>query len=270
MSAAVALARPVAPARALAPSLAWVEARRLLLHPVMLAGWAFWLFATGDTLIRGATVLGAFELVNGALSFFPGVPAILAAHMVATRDRRAGSLDLLGTLPGRAEERVRALCLASLGPALVGLVLNTAVWAYLLVTDQYGGVPGVWHIAQAPVTILGACLLGIMLGVWAPNLFTPVLALVALVVVNMWVSERDPHRLFAPAVFWADWGPYDGTVWVGLHTGSVFGHVVYLLGLCGMAAAAALVRVAEQRRTVVALGLASVGVAVLGGWSQLP
>lgn len=270
MSAVVAVARPVAPTRALAPALATVEARRLLRHPVMLVGFGLWLFAVGESLFSGLTVVQAFETITGALSFFPGVPAILAAHMVATRDRRAGSLDLLGTLPGRAHERVRALCLAALAPALVGLVLNTALTAYLLAIDAFGQTPSVWHVVQAPVTILGACLLGTMLGVWAPNLFTPVLTLVALVVVNLMVSERDPLRLFGPAMFWADWGPFDGTIWVGLHPGSAFGHVLYLLGLCGMAAAAALVRVAEQRRTVVVFGLASVALTALGGWVQLP
>lgn len=268
MSAAVS-ARPVAPARAVAPTLAVVEARRLVRHPVMVGGFAVWIAIALDTVIRGTHVVGVYETVTGALSFWPGVPAIVAAHMVATRDRRAGSLDLLDTLPGRAQERVRALCLAALAPALLGLVLNVALAGWLLADGAFAQAPGVWHVLQGPLTVLGACLLGIMLGVWAPNLLAPVLTLVALVVFNLAVSERDPERLFGPAMFWVDWGPHDGTVWVGLHDGSPFGHVLYLLGLCGLAAAAAMLRVSRERR-VWAFAWLALGLTVLGGWVQLP
>ena len=80
--------------------------------------------------------------------------------------------------------------------------------------------------------MLGACLLGTMLGVWAPNLLAPVLALVALVGIHARLSAREPRAALRPAMFWADWGPYDGSVWFGLHHGSAFGRVLYLLGLC--------------------------------------
>ena len=59
-------------------------------------------------------------------------------------------------------------------------------------------------------------------------------------------------------------------IWVGLVDGSVWWHLVYVLGLCGMAASAAVVRVAERRRTTVLVGLVSVALAVLGGVLQLP
>lgn len=266
---AVAAVRPFAPVRTVAPALALVEARRLLLHPVMAGGFAIWLLAVGQSLVAGNHVVGVFETVSGGLSFWPGVPAIVAAHMVATRDRRAGSLDLLDTLPGRAQERVRALCLASLAPALLGLVLNASLAGWYLARGEFGQTPEVWHVLQSPVTVLGACLLGIMLGVWAPNLLAPVVAMVGLVAFNLYVSERDPERLFGPAMFWADWGPYDGSVWVGLHAGSAFGHVLYLLGLCGLAAAAALLRVSRSRGTW-AFAWAALALTVVGGWVQLP
>jgi hypothetical protein len=215
-------------------------------------------------------VVQAFETVTGMLSFFPGVPAILAAHMVATRDRRAGSLELLGSTPARAEERVKALCLAALAPALLALVLNAALFGVLLRAGEFEQPPGLWHVVQAPVTVLGAVLLGVMLAVWSPVLVTPVVAMVALVAANMWVSGQGDAMLFGLAVFWADWGVFDGSVWVGVLPGDPGWHVVYLLGLCGMAAAAAVVRVAARRAPVVALGLLSVAVAVVGGVGQLP
>ena len=263
-------ARPaIAPTRSVVLRLAASESRRLLRHPVMLGGFALWLVTVADAFIRGDIfVVQAYEMLN-SLAFFPGIPALIAAHMVATRDRRAGTLDLLGTTPARSEERVRALCLAAFAPATVALVLNTAQFAALRATDSFAVTPTVWHLVQAPLAILGACLLGTMVGVWAPSAVAAVLTMVAMVAVHLGVAERDPAQLFAPVVFWADWGPGDGSVWFGWHPGSPGWHDLYVVGLCGMAAAAAVVRVSERRRTVVLLGLLAVAVAAVGAVLQL-
>ncbi len=258
------------PARAVVPSLAAAESRRLLRHPVMLGGFALWLSITVDAFVRGDIfVVQASELLN-SLAFFPGIPALVAAHMVATRDRRAGTLDILGTTPARTEERVRALCLAALAPATLALVLNALQFAALLATDSFGETPTVWHVLQAPLAVLGACLLGTMVGVWAPSPVAPVVTVVVMIGVHLAVAEHNPAQLFAPVMFWADWGPWDGSVWFGWHPGSPAGHVVYVAGLCGMAATAAVVRVAERRRTVVVLGLLAVAVTAVGAVLQLP
>ncbi len=263
-------AAPVlAPAPALVVRLAASESRRLLRHPAMLVGFALWFVATSESFIRNEiAVVQAFEMLT-SLSFFPGIPAMVAAHMVATRDRRAGTLDLLGSTPARTEERVRALCLAAFAPAVVALVLQAAQLAMLLSIDAFAVTPSVWHVLQAPITVLGACLLGTMVGVWAPSAVAPVLTTVLMVAAHLAVAERDPAQLFVPVVFWADWGPFDGTVWFGWHPGSPAGHVVYILGLCGLAAAAAVVRVAERRRPVVVLGLLAMAVAAAGAVLQV-
>ena len=39
--------------------------------------------------------------------------------------------------------------------------------------------------------------------------------MVALVAVHMVIAERGSAQLFGPAIFWADWGVYDGSIWVG-------------------------------------------------------
>ena len=70
-----------APSPALAVQLAAHESRRLLLHPVMLVGWALWLVATTDALSRDEiTVVQASELVvcgrgGGQVGFDPRVVA---------------------------------------------------------------------------------------------------------------------------------------------------------------------------------------------------
>lgn len=252
------------------PQLARSEAGRLLRHPVMLVGFALWVAVTADSLLDEIMVVQAFELVTGSISFFPGVPAVLAAHMVATRDVRAGTVELLTAAPVRLEARVRALLLASFVPAAVALLLNAALTVTLLLRDELAQVPSVWHVAQGPLTVLGACLLGTMIGVWAPSPVTPVVTMVTLVAAHVAIAERGSAQLFGPAVFWSDWGIYDGSVWVGLVPGSAFWHLAYVAGLCALAAAGAMLRVAARRGPVVVLGLAALAVTAAAGVAQLP
>jgi hypothetical protein len=270
---AVATVRPWAPVRTVVPALGVREARRFLTHPMMLAGFVIWAFITILAEIQGTFVVQRFESVTTSLSFFPGILCILVGHMASTRDRRAGSLDLLRAAPGRAEERVLALCLGALGPALVALVLNLAVFTYYVLNDGYhwGETPNVWHIVQAPITVLGGSLLGIMLGTWLPSRATPMIAMVTIVGISIWLNGQDASTgLFGTTLSWADWGPYDGTIWYRLAPGSPAGHVVYLLGLCGLAVTAALLRVAERRAAVVVAGVVALALTVVGGLAQLP
>ncbi|MBO9521453.1 MAG: hypothetical protein J7518_07940 [Nocardioidaceae bacterium] len=267
---AVALA-PAALDRRLVPGLGLLEGRRLLLHPVTLLGFAVWSFVIVYDQVTGTFVVQRFESVTAALSFLPGVPCILAGHMLATRDRRAGSLDLLHAAPAQAMDRVRALCLGALLPGAVALLLNLALTGWYLATADFAVRPSLAQVVQAPVTVTGACLLGTMLGVWLPSRATPVIAMVVLVALDVALYNTGTQgNLFAPMVAWADWGPYDGSVWYAMIPGSPAGHVVYLAGLCSLAAVGAVLRVAERRAPVLVAGVVALVVTVAGGWAQLP
>jgi hypothetical protein len=261
---------PVAPTPLVVPTLALAEARRLLRHPVTLVGFALWLLGCVQFLLAPIDPVPAFESTTIALSFTPGIPMIVAAHMVTTRDRRAGTLDLLGSAPARAVERVQALCLAAFAPALAALALNVLLFGVVTWLDGYADAPSPAQLAIPAATVLGGALLGVMVGVWSPALVSPVLAVVAMVAGHLALAEREVLWLLAPAVSWADWGIYDGSIWVGQHTGSPAWHLVYVLGLSGMAAAAAVVRVAERRAPVVVAGLVALAVTVAAAWLQLP
>jgi hypothetical protein len=272
MSAATAAPRLVAapPARSLVPVLARQEARRLLLHPVTLFGFAAY-FLTGAVsgVLADDGPRAAFESATLMLSFFPGVLMILSANLVATRDRRADSDELLAPLPGRAEERFKALALAALAPAAVALVPALALHAYYLADNRYVVAPTVWHLLAGPVTIVGACLFGIMLGLWVPARGAAVVGLVALVVANAWLDNEPSGRLFGLATTWAVWGPM-ADQWAGLQPGSAAWHLGYLVSLCALAVAAAWVRVADRRTPPVVLGLVALGTTVLTGTLQWP
>lgn len=272
MSAAVTAPRLVTapPVRSLVPVLARQEARRLLLHPITLFGFAtYFLSGLVSGVLSDDGPRAAFEMTTTLLTFFPGVLLILSANLVATRDRRADSDELLAPLPGRAEERFKAQALASLAPAGVALLPALALHAYYLADDRYVVAPTVWHLLAGPVTIVGACLFGIMLGLWIPVRGAAVVGLVALVVANAWLDNEPSGRLFGLSTTWAVWGP-TGDQWAGLHPGSATWHLGYLVSLCALAVAAAWLRVADRRTPPVVLGLVALGTTVLTGILQWP
>ncbi len=260
-----------APVASVVPVLARQEARRLVRHPFMLFGFALFIATTGGSLIADTSATTAFSLVDSFPSFYPGVFTILAGGLVASRDHRAGSHELVAPLPGRAFERVLALCVASVAPALLTLGLILLLHAAYVLQGVYVETPNVWHLTQGPVTVLGGCLFGIMVGTWTPTRSAVLFALVLMVAANLWVNgDEGPQNLFGLSIGWGEWGSPDGRVWGGLAPGSPMGHVFYLLGLCGMAASAALLRVADRRTPVIVAGFLSVVVAVTGGIGQLP
>ncbi|HET9858656.1 MAG TPA: hypothetical protein VFQ19_02650 [Nocardioidaceae bacterium] len=257
------------PVRSLVPALARQEAGRLLRHPLVLFGFGLWVWNAGLAIVDDGGPREAFQTVDSMLSFFPGIFLILAANLVATRDGRAGSRELLTPAPGRLEERVKALLLASLAPTLLGLVLVSVLHGYFLLDGRYEVAPTFWHLLQGPVTLFGACALGIMLAEWLPARGTAVIAMVAMVLLNAWLGGLEDGMLFGPLMTWPIWGVLADD-WAGLFPGDAWGHVVYLVGLCGMAATAALVRASDRPRPVVVVGLLTVVVAVAGGLAQLP
>ncbi len=261
------------PVRSVVPALAAQEARRLMLHPLTLLGFGFYLVATVSTGLQDQGPRAAFETTSMVLTFYPGVLLILVGNLLATRDHRAGSEEMLDPAPGRREERVLALALASLAPAVVGLGFQLAWHAYSLVTDRYGeaseAVPGVWHLLSGPVTLTGACLFGLMLGVWSRARLAALVGLIALVAANVWVDAREDLRLLGPALGWARWGD-DSTRWAGVIPGSPGWHLAYLVALCALAFSAAWLRVAARRTPVVVLGLLSLSAVVGAGLLQMP
>jgi hypothetical protein len=261
---------PARPVRVVVPVLARAEALRLLLHPVTLVGTGLWAFMN-STLFWGTDPrpLDVFESVGSSLSWTPGVLMILVGYLVATREHRAGTTDVLGSLPAQEPERIRALCLASLAPGLVALGLNLALTGILLAREMFAETPTVPQLVQAPLTVVGAVLLGVMVAVWAPVAFAPALTVVVMVGAHVALGSSSTASLFGPAVFWADWGVTGGQLWHGFIAGSPWWHLAYVAGLCGLAAAGALVR-STRSRLVLAGGLALLVLTVLAAVLQLP
>ena len=257
------------PSRTVVPALAVQEARRLVLHPLMLLGFGIWLANAVRAVFVDGGPREAFETISSMLSFYPGIFTILLGGLVATRDRRAESREILAPLPGRPQERLLALVPAAAALALVGLALQLLLHGYFLLDERYVVPPGVGHLLQGPVNLMGGTLLGVMVGTWAPARASAVITMVLMVAANVYLGAQVGYAVFGPMMTWTRWGETNG-FWAGTVDGSPGWHVVYLLGLTGLAASAGLLRVADRRTPVVAGGLLALAAAVVGGLGQLP
>ena len=243
------------------------EGRRIVLHPVALAGFVLMLVVTFSESTNGPR--DAFELLSTGPTFFYGVFTYFAANLVASRDRRAGSGELLAVAPSPATTRVAGLCVAALLPALVCAVYVGVGDAVLSAQGAYEVEPTVWHLAQGPLTVLGAALLGIMVARLTAVPGVALLVMLAMVAYDAWLSEASfALQPLATYVSWARWGA--GSAWYGLEPGSVAWHDAYLLALCAMAACGAFLREAGNRWRVLGVGAALTALAVVPALAQLP
>lgn len=246
--------------------LARQEARRIVLHPIALLGFGL---TTVLTLVVGDDgPRDAFEVPSVGPTFYYGVFVYFAAHLVASRDRRAHSGELLGATPAPATDRIAGLCLAALVPALLCAALVTVVHASQSIRDVYVVAPDVWHLAQGPLTVLGGALLGIMVAQLTRVPGAALLVMVAMIAANLWISSHEDLRPLGTFVSWVIWG--EGKEWAGLYPGSPAWHDAYLLVLCAMAACGAFVRAARHPWRVLGLGAVLTALLVVPALAQLP
>ncbi len=175
------------PSLRVAAALAVPEAWRIVRHPVALVGLTLHLVLFASVADNGPR--DAFDVMSTASTFFYGVFVFFAANLVASRTRREGSRELLAPLAAGEHERTLALCLASLGPTLLNAVFNAGGYLMLELRGLFEVHPTFWHIAQGPLTVLGAALLGIMVARWAPYPGMALVVMVAMFAWNIWVSN---------------------------------------------------------------------------------
>lgn len=247
----------------------------MFLHPVSLVGWAIYLFViVRATLDVEAGPREAFSNADSLLTAYPGMFLILLGNLLAHRDLRAGTTELLGSLPVRAADRTRALLLVALPVLAVGVAASFVVHWTNQATDRYntdaaGAVPELPHLLQAPITLAGALSLGVMVARWSSARVAIVLAIVVMVVVNAWLNNQDEGIYFGPMMSWADWGP-NIDLWQRRLPGNPWWHLGYLAGLTSMAALGSLLVVSRRPSRVLALGLFALGFTALSGWAMLP
>ena len=242
------------------------EGRRIVLHPLALAGLVLTVLpmvVVGDDGPRDAFDV----LVVGPNSYY-GVLVYFAAWSVASRDRRSHTRELLAATPVLATGRVAGLCVGALAPAAVCAAVVLSIHAMQSLRDLYVVAPEPGHLAQPVVTVLGGALLGIMVARLTRLPGAPVLVMIAMIAVDVWLSTVDDGALLGTFMTWTVYSPGPG--WTRLWPGSAGWHAVYLLCLCAMAASGAFLRDAADRWRVLAVGAACTAAAVGSGLQQLP
>lgn len=247
--------------------LALSEAWRLIRHPLMLVGGGITLLVTLLSLARSPGT--RFDAVTAAPTFYAGVFVILAANLVATRDSRSGATEMLASAPTSPVRRTLSLILAAVAPAVACAGLVLLADAYLRATGGYVVAPNGWYLAQTPLTIFGAGLLGILVARWLPYRAAPYLVVVGVITANV-IASNHPETIHTLGLYvaWERFVPAGG--WAGLYPGSVSLHTGYLAGLCALAATCALAHDARRRRVFVLAAAVIVAGTAVSAWTQLP
>lgn len=244
--------------RSALPALVRFESRRLLAHPLFIAG----IVASIGILVT-ASGNGSQDLDTLAGYSFTFIGAAiwtcLAAGLAAGRVSRDDAQDLYAGQPVAPRVRTQA-ALLSLGSA--GLVAATLIAVATLARAGADGaliVDGERYplrpleLAQGPIFVVLAGVLGVLVATWSKRVYPIVIA--ALV-------------LFSPLVAWGPWLVFGDDVPRGFESNSLTGasvgwHLVGLVGLTSLLAAGALAR-HDRRARVALLALAGLGATVAG------
>jgi hypothetical protein len=204
-------------------------------------------------------------------SFLLGPLTLFAANLLASRDSRAGTAELLAGAPTTARTRTLGLLLAPVGPAALAALIAVAQVAAFRAA---GVVPSRWptvaELAVHPAMVLGGGVLGVAVARRLPVPGAAAITMVLLVGTYPVGAAlgRDTWLSFAPLMDLAtsdDRGRH-----VTYFPGSVAWHVAYLLCLAALAAIAALQGTPGPRRALLAAGLVALSAAAGAGWAQLP
>lgn len=211
----------------------------------------------------------AYEGVNQTIGFYWALVGLAALVLVATVGGRDREEESLAALPVSPRTRVLGLGLTVVAAALA--VHGLAVLRLLAVEQEsYDALlPGPWEVAQPALMVLGGGLLGLLLArllpVWAA---VPVAAVAAI----MWtggVGATERWVMLAPLVEWVQYDE-DNSAARLVQPGSLAWHNGYLLGLCGLALLAALLREPGPRGRLVAAGVILTGATVGAALLALP
>ena len=266
----------VAARRGVVRSLARVEARRLLLHPLVLVGLAMTALLTWQ--VRDEDSLG-YVLLMGAGVLPLAIGVLLASNAAALRPRRDDAEELYATLPAPASARTLALLaavgVAAVGSAAVALAQATVLGAWGGLDVTYAGqieTPRLVHLVEGPLLVAFFGALGVALARLVPLLITAtlgVLVLLASISIVGWGPETGWRWLFPPVNGAVAPGGVEGwpcdradPSWcparVTFDDGNMLWHALYLVALTGLAGGIALLR--DERTPARVLAVAACGV----------
>ncbi|MGH8901741.1 MAG: hypothetical protein ACRDYA_08660 [Egibacteraceae bacterium] len=247
--------------RAATCALAAVEARRLLVHPLIMVGVALSMYLHVRGIVWGwMPVLPRDDAKIGYALLPLAAATLLVTNAIALRSRRHGTDELYGTLPTLAERRTAAQLLSVSAPVGLAVLLAAVDVVYLVLLGGVG-TPNPFELATGPAVVALAGVLGVLLGSLAPWTSAAPVTLVGLAA--LWyfpyLSYRLRHRVFTWQSFWVfPWFGERGSEADGANVLVGGWHLVYVGGLVALMVCLALARLRLRPSTAVAALLALV------------
>lgn len=269
-------------------ALARLEGRRLVGHPIFLAGIALSVVFT-LSLASAASVGGDYFALLGATLVPLGIATLIVAHLAASRSRRSGTAELYAALAVPARARTLAHLLALVWPAAVAAAFVALAFAWFGAWDgldvtREGRVatPAAVDLAQGPLAVGALGALGIALARWIPHPPVAILAAVGFFFPQMMFTSwnlQDRVGWFLPFVNPAQssrapdssWPCSADQQWPCILEGfaPLHWHLVYVAALAVLLGAVALLRDGRRRCDLLLAGT-SLAVVVVAGALQLP
>jgi hypothetical protein len=266
----------------LVAALTRAEGRRLLRHPIFLAGVALsaFIFAIDHDVSaesarnhRFSISLGtAYSNLMGWGLVWLAFATLLSVNLAVLRSRRDGTYETYRSLPAQLRTRTAAHLLAVTYAVGIGLALVAADFLYQgagngLIVDysDRAVVPSAYELAQGVLVVLVFGIFGVALASWLPR-FTVTLMITFVLFASQWIFVswignpsivHSPFRWLFPladsatytrpgAVFPPASTTYDGLA--GFDVAAAGWHVLYLAALAVVLAATALFRNSSHRR----------------------
>ena len=246
-------------------ALARVEARRLLLHPLVLAATASYL-----TLLLWQSsesedaypVLQDFDRETQLGQLLLGLAVLVAVNMAVLRSHRRGTDGSFGVLVLPPWWRTVAHVLSVLPTVLVGALIVAGQFTAAALKPGAVGHGSVSELATGPLLILLPATVGVLLGRVARSAFVAPLAVVAFIALTMvFVPDSGSAawlRGMAPMLFDEGARPMPSDL---LGRPAAW-HALYLLALAVLVAAGAVLWSGGRTRAVRATALAALGAVV--------
>ncbi|MFF5363042.1 ABC transporter permease [Streptomyces scabiei] len=246
-------------------ALARVEARRLLLHPLVLIALVTYvalLLRSGDAAEDAYPVLQDIDRETQIGQLLLGLAVLVAVNLAVLRSHRRGTEAYFGVLVLQPWRRTVAHLLSVLPTAAVGALIVAGQFTAAALKPGAVGHGSPAELVTGPLLVLLPAALGVLLGRVARSAFVAPLAVVAVLAVTMvFVADADSPawlRGLTPVLFDEGARPLPSDL-VGRPAAW---HALYLLALAVLVAAGAVLVSGGRGRALRATALVAAGAVV--------
>lgn len=238
-----------APASGVETAVLWPLTRRLawrlFRHPAVIAGYVLTIPALAVFNEGSIGVLHREAMAAGIGAFPLAGLTLVAVNLMVLAPRRFGAQGMVDTTPASPATRTAAHLLSTLAPAAVMVVLLGAYDAILLATGAVGTTPSFADLALAPVLVVCAGFVGVLLAAWLHTPLVAVPAVIGLGLLEAFLNAPAPEYRPVRRLGW--WVSQSLNVPMELLDRKQGMHLLYVLALGALLAAVALARFVRPR-----------------------